>query len=143
VSGEHADLNATLRGTVGEFEDVTQVCTRMPGLAGMRIDISEQFEDATERVWFDAVENVLTVNAKHADVSRFLGPYEEGRPGQDSLTFRTLLRELVCHAVVSHTLQVAQSELRDPGQILGQYERDYERLIERTRGILVSDAQWV
>ena len=139
VSGELDGLSADVRGEVEGVEKFTKVRTKLPGLSGMKIELSEQYEDAPERVWYDAETNLLTVNAKHRDASGFLGPYEEGRPGQESLPFRTMLRELVCHAVVSHTLQESQSELRDPGQILGAYEREYERLIERTRGILVGD----
>ncbi len=137
VTGGEEDLKSTLRAEVDDTEAFAEVRTRLPGLAGMEIKLSEEYADATERVWYNAEASLLIVNAKHPEVSRFLGSYEEGRPGQDDLEFRTMLRELVCHAVVSYTLQEAQSELRDVGQILGAYEREYEKLIARTRDILV------
>ncbi len=142
VTGEEADLKGTVRASVDDTEKFAEIRTRLPGLSGMEVKLSEEHVDVPQRVWYDAEVNLLTVNAKHPDVSRFLGPYEESRPGQESLEFRTMLRELVCHAVVSYALQETQSELRDTGQILGAYEREYERLIERTRSILIPDTQW-
>ncbi len=142
VTGDEEDLQETVRAQVDGVEKFTEVRTRLSGLSGMKIDLSEEYADAGERVWYDAADNMLTVNAKHPDISRFLGPYEAGRPGQESLAFRTLLRELVCHAVVAHTLQESYSDLRDPGQILGAYEREHELLALRTQAILVGDAQW-
>ena len=137
VMGEETNLNGTLHAEVDGAEVFTEVRTRVPGLSGMEIKLSEEYADATERVWYNAETGLLIVNAKHPEISRFLGPYENGRPGQKDLEFRTMLRELVCHAVVSYTLQESQPELREPSAIIGAYEREYEKLIARTRDILV------
>lgn len=143
VGGDQEDLEGTIRGEMSGVECFTEVRTRLPGLAGMRIDLSEKYAEATERAWYDESRNTLVVNAKHPDVGAYLGPIEEGRPGQESLPFRTMLREMVCHAVVSYTLQASQVGLRETSETLGQYEREFEKLIERTRGIVVGDADWV
>lgn len=141
VSGDVDGLHGVLLGSVEDTHVLADVRTRLPGLAGMKIVISEEHGDARERAWYVSSTQELIVNAKHAEVARYLGPaLPDHRPGQHSLPFRTMLRELVCHAVVSHTLQESQSELREPSQVLGAYEREYERLIARTRAILVPDA---
>lgn len=137
--GNERGAEGTLAATLGSHSASVPVSVTSGGLAGLKIIYEDGVEGEPNRAWYEADQNLLKINALHPDVKRFLGPKEEMWPGQSTPEFRTLLRELVCHTMVSYAVSRTAESGLEPAEVLGRYEIEVRELVRRTRALLVAD----
>lgn len=137
--GNERGAEGTLMATLGGRPVSVPVSVTSGGLAGLKIIYEDGVEGEPNRAWYEADQNLLKINVLHPDVKRFLGPKDEMWPGQSTPEFRTLLRELVCHTMVSHAVSRTADSTLEPAEVLGRYEIEVQGLIRRTRSLLVAD----
>lgn len=137
--GNERGAEGTLTATLGPRSASVPVSVTSGGLAGLKIIYEDGVEGEPNRAWYEADQNLLKINALHPDVKRFLGPKEEMWPGQSTPEFRTLLRELVCHTMVSYAVSRTAEAGLEPAEVLGRYEIEVRELVRRTRVLLVAD----
>ena len=140
MQGEENGTTGTLTASIGGEQAEAAIRVHAGGLAGLRVELTDEFDSSMARAWFNAESNTLFVNAAHDDLAGYLGPKRQQWPGQESLPFRTMLRELVCHAMATYTVSSNETGESDPAAIFGEYERQVGKLLSRTRAILVPDA---
>lgn len=140
MQGEENGTTGTLTASIGGEHAEAAIRVHAGGLAGLRVELTDEFDASMDRAWFNAESNILFVNAAHDDLAHYLGPKQRDWPGQESLPFRTMLRELVCHAMATYTVSANEAGETNPAVIFGEYERQVGKLLSRTRAILVSDA---
>ena len=137
--GNERGAEGTLTAALGANPVSVPVSVTSGGLAGLKIIYEDGVEGEPNRAWYEADQNLLKINALHPDVKRFLGPKDEMWPGQSTPEFRTLLRELVCHTMVSYAVSRTADSTLEPAEVLGRYEIEVQGLIRRTRALLVAD----
>lgn len=137
--GNERGAEGTLTAKLGRHSASVPVSVTSGGLAGLKIIYEDGVEGEPNRAWYEADQNLLKINALHPDVKSFLGPKEEMWPGQSTPEFRTLLRELVCHTMVSYAVSRTADSTLEPAEVLGRYEIEVQGLIRRTRSLLVAD----
>lgn len=137
--GNERGAEGTLTAALGPHSAAVPVSVTSGGLAGLKIIYEDGVEGEPNRAWYEADQNLLKINALHPDVKNFLGPKEEMWPGQSTPEFRTLLRELVCHTMVSYAVSRTADSTLEPAEVLGRYEIEVQGLIRRTRSLLVAD----
>jgi hypothetical protein len=87
--------------------------------------------------------NLLKVYAEHPTLARYLGPREQGYPGQQQAHFRVLLGEIVADKVVQRILEVkAEANPRlfsDPQRFFFLYSEEMTTFLPIAHKVMLSD----
>lgn len=96
----------------------------------------------------------LLISARHNSIARYLGPAEEGYPGQDTPLFRVLLAEIIASNVIRKLLPLEAAER--PGDfpwaeekendviaedLLTEYQRRLRKFVSDAHAIMVDETE--
>ena len=97
LSGEK-EGRATIRAALGDREASAVLRAVRPAGFGLKFDIDYAGPTDQRYVW-QQTERMCIINAEHSSLSRYLGPKDEGFPGQKEPHFRLLIAEIVADAI--------------------------------------------
>ena len=87
--------------TVGAARAETEIVSAPPPGDSIRIKIEEYHHGNQRAAWLGSL---LQIDACHPSIKRYLGPKQEGFPGQEKAQFRVLVAEIVAYAVCERVL---------------------------------------
>lgn len=109
VRGRRLNSTSTIMASANGRQASARVRVIQKEKAGVPLDFDIRDEDFSNfrAIWADheGHPNLLLISARHASVSRYLGPGPEF-PGQDSPLFRLLLAEIVAESVCRKVMQL-------------------------------------
>jgi hypothetical protein len=96
VKTDGSEAMAAVLARLGKVEASASVVSHRPVGADLSIKLVDMDYGSQRYKW---EKNVLKIAARHPSLKRYLGPKEDGFPGQETLHFRVLLAEIVSEAL--------------------------------------------
>jgi hypothetical protein len=137
IIGRRIGAKAKIIGKLGESTAEAEIAVSSGGVSGVKIEFEEL--RVAQRVMMAENGGILTINAGHPSVARYLGSKQRKWPGQDAVHFRTMLAEIIAWAFARHVVQSRrQYERLESYQILHEQMQLMDKWLPRVHSALVS-----
>ena len=139
VRGDRVGARARIRAAIANETASAAIAVTTRGTQGMTI----RFEQSAieRRAWLSQEGSTVIVNATDRVVARYLGAEEDGWPGQEMLSFRTMLAEILATTIVTHSMSRRHNESRDVPRLFAEYQSRIDRILPRLHSAMVSQGE--